>query len=213
MTESNLRRLALAGPVLYLARHGETDYNRRKIFQGRTDIPLNDRGREQAVALRELLRPIALTRAYFSPLERARVTGSIILEDRPIPQTVEPRLIEIFFGDWEGTPEAEVRDRWIGDYMDYRNDMSRFHPENGERAVDAQSRAGEWWDEVCGRFASPDEHILVVAHQSLNAVLACYVSGIPLSQAWENFKTGPGEVIRIVPSAIPQISRLLPVMD
>jgi broad specificity phosphatase PhoE len=199
--------------TLYLARHGETDSNRLKIFQGRVDIPLNSTGLDQAQALRCLLEPVPLTRAYVSPLERARVTADIILQDRSIPVSVEPRLVEIHFGCWENTPEAEVKKRWPDDYMDYRTDISRFHPEGGESAVEAQRRAGAWWDEVFQEFVNLDEHILVVAHQSLNALLACHVADIPLSEAWQHFRTRPGEIIKIVPGPVPQISRLLPDVD
>jgi broad specificity phosphatase PhoE len=198
------------GPILYLARHGETDYNLKRIFQGRSDIPLNSNGIRQAGALKKLLDPVPLTRVYVSPLDRARATASIIIDNRDIPMTVESRLIEIDFGVWEATPEADVKERWVDDYIDYRSDMSRFHPKGGESARDAQKRAGEWWDEISRKFGSPSEHILVVAHQSLNAVLACHVAGIGLEKAWESFKTRPGEVIRIVPSPIAMITRLYP---
>jgi len=201
------------GPILYLVRHGETEYNRKKIFQGRSDIPLNDRGIEQACALRELLAPVSLTRAFVSPLDRAKTTAAIILKDRDVPQTVEERLTEIFFGEWEGTPEETVRQTWVEDYMDYRNDMSRFRPQNGESALEAQRRSGEWWDEISIRYSSPEEHILVVSHQSLNAVLACYVAGVHLKDAWQVFKTKPGEVMKIMPGRFPQISRMIPDME
>jgi broad specificity phosphatase PhoE len=200
----------ITGPVLYLARHGETDYNRKKIFQGRSDIPLNERGMEQAESVRQLLSTVPFTRAFVSPLERARITADIILLDHDIPQMVESRLTEINFGEWDGTPEAVVRERWMEDYMDYRNDMYSFHPENGESARDAQKRGGEWWEEIKNKFNSPEEHILVVAHQSLNAVLACYIVGISLTDAWGNFKTKPGEVVKIVTGPVPQTSRIMP---
>ncbi len=201
------------GPILYLARHGQTDYNLNRIFQGSSDIPLNDTGRRQAIVLRDTLIDVPLTRAYISPLERARETAATILKDRIVPEKVELRLKELDFGDWEGTPEAEVKEKWMEDYMDYRNDMANFHPRNGEAAVDTQKRSGEWWDEISKEFPSPDEHILVVSHQSLNAVLACYVVGIALERAWENFKSKPGEVIRIVPSPIAHVSKLMPDVD
>ena len=196
-------------PVLYLARHGETNFNRDKIFQGRTDNPLNEAGLKQAEIIKNLLIAVPLTRAFVSPLKRAIATAEIIIKDRNIPQKVENRLIEIDFGDWEGTPEEEVKVRWMEEYMDYRNDMWSFHPSNGEAAVDAQERAGAWWDEVSREYAQEGEQILVVAHQSLNAVLACYVCGISLKEAWHSFKSKPGEVIRIVPGPIAHVSKLI----
>jgi broad specificity phosphatase PhoE len=203
-------KLTLSGPVLYLARHGETDFNMKRIFQGRSDIPLNEKGLNQARALKKLLETVPLTRAYVSPLNRAMTTASIVLEGRDIVPVVEGRLIEIDFGAWEAVPEVEVKERWVDDYLDYRTDMSRFRPQSGESAREAQIRAGEWWDEILEKFKSPDEHILVVAHQSLNAILACHVAGIGLEKAWEIFKSRPGEVIRIVPAPLAMISRLSP---
>jgi broad specificity phosphatase PhoE len=203
-------KLTPSGPVLYLARHGETDFNQKKIFQGRSDIPLNEKGLGQACALRALLESVPLTRAYVSPLNRAFTTASIVLEGREIVPVVEARLIEINFGAWEAVPEVEVKEHWVEDYLDYRTDMSRFRPLNGESAREAQKRAGEWWDEILEKYKSPNEHILVVAHQSLNAVLACYVAGIGLEKAWESFKSRPGEVIRIVPGPLAMVSRLSP---
>jgi len=200
-------------PTLYLARHGQTNFNRDRIFQGRTNNPLNVTGAQQAFAIAELLQTVNFTRAYVSPLIRAATTADAIMVGRQIPLKVENRLTEIDFGDWEGTPEVEVKERWMEDYMDYRNDMGSFHPSNGESAVDAQKRAGEWWDEVSSEFPNEGENILVVAHQSINAVLACYVCGIPLKDAWTNFKSKTGEVIKIIPGAIAQVSKIVPEVE
>jgi probable phosphoglycerate mutase len=208
VTKSSLPTGKTGGPVLYLARHGETDANLKKIFQGRTDNPLNATGLAQGEALRRLFEPVPLTRAYCSPLERARVTASIILKNRSIPVSEDKRLTELDFGAWEMVPEIEVKERWMDDYIDYRSDMWRFRPEGGESARDVQARAGEWWDEISAEFASPSEHILVVAHQSINAVLACHVAGVDLREAWEHFKTRPGEVIRIIPGPVAMVSRM-----
>ena len=198
------------GPTLYLVRHGETDYNRNKIFQGRFDIPLNENGLRQAEELRLILASVVLTKAFVSPLGRARATAEIILRDRGVPIVIEPRLIELDFGAWEGVAEEEVKRRWEEDYRNYREDMSRFCPKGGESAVEAQARAGEWWEEVKRAHSTQDESILVVAHQSLNAVLACYVTGMGLEHAWEHFKCRPAEVLRIAPGKVPLVSRLAP---
>ena len=57
--------------IFYLVRHGETDWNARQIVQGTTDIPLNERGLEQAARARELMKNIPLDVIYSSPLVRA----------------------------------------------------------------------------------------------------------------------------------------------
>ena len=61
--------------TLVLVRHGETDWNRERRFQGHADTPLNDAGRGQARALAALLRSERLSAVYTSPLRRAKETA------------------------------------------------------------------------------------------------------------------------------------------
>ncbi len=87
--------------LLYIVRHGETDWNKAGKVQGRTDIPLNERGRylAEATAGRDEGRPHRF--CYTSPLIRAKETAQIILGEREIP-LVEEKRIEICFGKCEG---------------------------------------------------------------------------------------------------------------
>ncbi|HEX9746148.1 MAG TPA: histidine phosphatase family protein [bacterium] len=197
----------LNGPAVLLARHGETDFNLNKIFQGRTDNPLNDNGLSQAVLIKARIEPFEISAAYASPLIRAQETADIALGDKNIPIGTDPRLIEIDFGKWEGTPEAIVKTKYPDEYVAYRSDMSKFHPSDGESAVEAMARAGGWWEDARSNHSS-SETIIVFAHQSINACLACYITETSLSDAWTNFKCAPGDVIRIVPTTIPLISKL-----
>ena len=63
---------------LYLIRHGETDYNNSLRFQGQTDIPLNQKGIEQAEKAADFFRNIPLQAIYTSTLIRAKTTAEII---------------------------------------------------------------------------------------------------------------------------------------
>ena len=100
-------------PVLYFFRHGETDFNVVQRLQGRTDTPLNARGRQQADICAGVLRDLfardghsAGDFAYVSsPLTRARETAARL---GVTPQT-DPRLIEMSWGEWEGYTLAELR--------------------------------------------------------------------------------------------------------
>ena len=87
---------------LYIIRHGETEWNVLKRFQGRSDIPLNDEGRRLARITAEALREVPFSRIYTSPLKRAYETAMIIKADRDIPVIEESRIIEIGFGEYEG---------------------------------------------------------------------------------------------------------------
>ncbi len=89
--------------ILYLARHGETDWNAEGRWQGHTDIPLNDTGRQQARALAEVLRPLGVLLAVSSDLSRARETAQIVAQALGVPLgTADPDLRERRFGVFEG---------------------------------------------------------------------------------------------------------------
>ena len=71
--------------ILYLIRHGQTDQNKRKCLQGRSDIELNDYGRELAVKTAEGLQEVKIDMIFTSPLKRAAETAEIIRRGRDIP--------------------------------------------------------------------------------------------------------------------------------
>ena len=71
--------------ILYLIRHGQTDWNKGRKLQGRTDIPINENGRAVAELTREGFKEIPFDMAFTSPLKRARETAEIILAGRNVP--------------------------------------------------------------------------------------------------------------------------------
>jgi broad specificity phosphatase PhoE len=102
--------------LLYVIRHGQTDYNREERLQGARDIPLNDKGRGQAIqwpgpcssAARASARCVRLG---FKPLGRTRETMELVRTAAglsPSAYRTDPLLIELSFGDWEGQTLAEV---------------------------------------------------------------------------------------------------------
>lgn len=95
---------------LYLIRHGETDWNRRRKIQGRADIPLNKAGREQARSAAGKMAGIPVDAAYSSPLLRARETAEIFLEGREnCPLHTSRLLKEISYGAGEGQSLRLIR--------------------------------------------------------------------------------------------------------
>jgi uncharacterized phosphatase len=98
---------------LYLVRHGETDWNRQRRIQGRTDIPLNDTGREQARMAGHRLSVRAWDGLYASPLDRARETAALIGAEVGLgePELV-PALVERDYGEAEGMDWLEVQRRY-----------------------------------------------------------------------------------------------------
>ncbi len=95
--------------MLYLVRHGETDWNRARKIQGSTDIPLNELGREQAATSGRLLARRQWDAVYASPLSRAYETASIIAAETGLPAPVAlPALVERNYGTAEGMTGSEI---------------------------------------------------------------------------------------------------------
>ena len=88
--------------MLYLMRHGQTDWNIVHKLQGRTDIPLNEKGRQMAKEACQKYQDINIDKCFCSPLQRARETAELMLEGRNISIELDDRLQEMSFGNFEG---------------------------------------------------------------------------------------------------------------
>jgi uncharacterized phosphatase len=95
--------------LIYLVRHGETDWNRERRIQGSTDIPLNDTGRSQAEATGRLLARREWDAVIASPLSRAYETASIIAKTIGLSEPDrDPALVERNYGTAEGMTGTEI---------------------------------------------------------------------------------------------------------
>ena len=102
--------------MIYLVRHGETEWNRIGRMQGHLDAPLTSRGEAQARAVGETLRDLEVDGfdLVASPLGRTRATAAIIaraLGRDPEAMTTDERLMEMTWGDWDGLTRAEIEAR------------------------------------------------------------------------------------------------------
>ncbi len=86
---------------IWLTRHGQTNLNRQKLMQGRTDEPLNETGIQQAEKAREMIGNISFDAVYASPLQRAVLTASIIGNTEKENIITDSRLTEVEFGKYE----------------------------------------------------------------------------------------------------------------
>jgi probable phosphoglycerate mutase len=142
---------------VYYLRHGETDWNVAGRLQGNQDTPLNARGEGQATRCGEVLRelferdgvdPAALDYVS-SPLLRARRTMELARGTLGLPPggyRIEPRLIEIAFGDWEGFTIAQLRDRDPQRMAQREHDKWAFVPPRGESYAMVAARMRDWYE-------------------------------------------------------------------
>ena len=99
-------------PQLLVIRHGETEWSRAGRHTGRSDIPLNEQGREEARGAARTLDGWNITRGYTSPLGRARETAEIVAP--PCGVVADPDLVEWDYGVYEGRTTFEIREEEPG---------------------------------------------------------------------------------------------------
>lgn len=124
-----------------LLRHGQTDWNAQKRFQGHSDIPLNEAGIRQArhaARLLALLKPDAIVA---SDLQRAAVTAQAVAENTGLTVEFDKRLRERGGGSWEGLTRSEIRARWPEEFLTMAIPDGEDMQAVGERVCDAVEHA------------------------------------------------------------------------
>ena len=115
--------------LIYIVRHGLTEWNKLKKLQGAADVPLAKEGILLAEKTGEALKDVKFDICFTSPLSRARQTAECVLGDRNVPIIPDKRIQEINFGDLEG---GCVRDA-EGNYIDPQVEMFFRDPVNFKR--------------------------------------------------------------------------------
>lgn len=121
---------------IYLVRHGETNFNKVKKFQGWDDIPLNENGINLAQKTAVELKNIHFDAAFSSPLQRAHLTAEIILKNRNIQIQTDNRLIEINLGKSEGDSHEEAKNNVHHPLHNFLCDSGNYNPMDGSESFD-----------------------------------------------------------------------------
>ncbi|NME35446.1 MULTISPECIES: histidine phosphatase family protein [Fusobacterium] len=161
---------------IYFVRHGETEWNLKKIFQGVKNSPLTSLGKEQARKLKIKLNPIQFTHYYSSPLGRAVETLEILTEDRKEKklETIE-YFREIDMGKMEGVPRDEFEKTYPTEFYNLWYNGKEYDPSkyNGETFQEVLTRVKKGLDYLEKNHKENDK-ILIVSHGiALEAIFAC----------------------------------------
>ncbi len=167
---------------IILVRHGQTPWNKDKIFRGTFDIPHNEVGQEEASLAGEWLKGETIHAAYCSPLSRARDTAEAIAGHHGLKVEDLPGIIDLNYGDWQGLPLAEVKVKYADLYRQWETAPHTVRFPGGETMEEVRRRAWGAVEEVVKRH--PGQTILLAAHRVVNKVLiACFI-GLDNSHFW-----------------------------
>lgn len=172
--------------IIYLMRHGETDWNKARRLQGQSDIPLNEKGIELAQKTAEGLKDVNFDAAFSSPLKRAFVTAETVIGDRGIKVVADKRLMEINFGPSEGQCFDVAKEDPNHQLHNFFCKPECFAPTDGSESFeDARKRAKEFLDEVILPLEGKCENVLIVAHGAFNRSILNTIAGIPDKDFWQ----------------------------
>ncbi len=170
--------------MLYIMRHGRTDWNDARKLQGRTDIPLNETSREMARKAALEYKHINFDICFCSPLSRATETAQIVLAGRNIEIIPDDRLLEMSFGIYEGVENAsEIENSPIKAL--FENPAEYKGAEGAETFEELFARTGDFLkNEIDPRLAQGQD-ILIVGHGAMNSSIVCQRRNIPLEHFWD----------------------------
>ncbi len=167
---------------ILVIRHGQTDWNALGKLQGKTDIQLNDIGRQQAKETIKLIKDENIDVIITSPLKRAKETAEIINKNFEVTIIEDNRLIERGFGKNEGlTKDDRIKLKEIHPEV---NDVWNYNKNidfNGiETMHDFCDRIYKFLDEIIEKYK--DKNILIVTHGGVSVPMKCYFMNYPLKR-------------------------------
>ena len=177
---------------IILIRHGETNWNKEGRFQGQIDIPLNEKGKEQASKASQYLEEIEFTKAFSSSMKRPYETAKIILKNNNIQIEKIESLVEISHGLWEGKLEEEIKQTWPEMLRNWHEKPESVTMPEGESIKQVSDRAISAWNHICNSQQENDTTLLV-AHDAVNKTLLCHILGLSYSDIWM-IKQGNGGI-------------------
>lgn len=162
---------------IFLSRHGQTDWNVKGLFQGVTDVPLNETGLGQARELAESMVGSSVKRVFTSELSRANVTGQTVADKLGVPCEKISGVQEIGLGEWQGYTWEEIQQKWPEDAYRWTQEPLTFCP-----------KGGETYQHLIDRFVAAihkilrenDEDVMVVSHGGCLYTIFCVMDGIEL---------------------------------
>lgn len=172
--------------IIYLMRHGETEWNRTGRLQGQSDIPLNEFGIRLAEKTAEGLKDVKFDAVFSSPLRRALATAEIVAGSRAVTVETDRRLREIYFGSGEGARFDEAKGNASHPLHNFFRRPEAYIPDgDAESFADVKARAADFLRDRIFSLESKADSILIVAHGAFNRCVLNTIAGIPDRDFWK----------------------------
>lgn len=169
---------------IYFIRHGQTDSNSSRRFQGRINTPLNAAGLLQAQKMAEYFKDIELDAVYSSSLKRAMSTAEPLAAGKHLNVIPVDDLQEISFGSWEGLAYDEIHEKWPRQIELFFANPDMCLPPEGESFQEAQQRSLQALTDILKREGE-QKNIAIVSHGGIIRALIFALLDIPLKNFWK----------------------------
>lgn len=173
--------------ILYCVRHGETVANAAGRIQGQTDSPLSEVGWQQCRAVAAALTGLPIDAVYTSPLKRALDSAAGVADALHVSLRVEPRLMEINAGVFQGLAWPEIEGRYPAEAAAWKSHDPDFRIPQGESRRDLMQRTGEAFAAI---RAAGHAQAVVVAHGGSLAAALKVLLGVPAERNPFSFYNG-----------------------
>jgi len=192
---------------LILVRHGQTEWNSSGRYQGQSDVPLSERGKQQAALLRDHFPVTQVDAIYSSDLCRARVTAETIAARFGLPVHLEPAFREISFGDWEGLTYEQIVGGWPEGMANFQKHPDIMQIPHGETFAEVQQRGMARLRELLTQHAGGT--FVVTCHGAILRTILCTFLGMPLANVWRlrQFNTAV-DIVTIGDDGFPMVELL-----
>ena len=168
---------------LIIIRHGETGWNRDRVFRGRRDIKLSQDGIAQAEAAAAALKDKVFDAIYSSPLKRSFVTARRIAKPHEIAVRAVDGFSDISYGSWEGLPEATVAEQYPKLFEKWKEMPGKVKPPHGENMKRAWKRVNSSLREVIWTHGTGT--VVIVSHRMPIKMMTAYLLGKKRSEIGE----------------------------
>ncbi len=174
---------------IFLCRHGQSEYNAKRIIQGHIDTDLTPKGIVQARLTGERLKNENIERIFSSDLRRAYKTAVVIGDILGIPVEVDTRIREMHFGEWEGRAYEQIFTYNLEHWQNWLKNPVACPLPSQEDIEEFKKRIASFWEYL---LSIKENNILVVGHGGSIQGIICHASGLGMEHLWGMMHTNTG---------------------